>query len=560
MLQDIFIKNFVLIDQLELHPEADSTMITGETGAGKSIILAAIDLALGGRASAGLIKQGAALAEISVRFDVEQVETAKNWLRDHELDADNECLIRRTLSRDGKSRCYINGSPSSVQKVKQIASLLVSIHGQHENQSLMKTSAQMTLVDGFSENQSLVTALQKTALQWKECNKHYAKLKQQAQESVQRAEFLTFQLDEFKQADLNATEIASLPKQHKQLAHAEDLQNDYKQATLLLKDADTHNVCQMLASVQALCEQIKPHDETISESHELINHALILCEEAYHSMSHHLQQVNCDPSVLAHVEQRMSILHALARKHRVKAEELPALYANMLAEFDSLAHLDGVLEERQIEMNELAKKYNQLASTLSKRRAKAVKHLNTAITERIHQLGMPKAIFTACLQAIEVQTPNEYGHEKVEFQIMTNPGSPPQALTKIASGGELSRISLAIQVITAQHIAIPTLFFDEVDVGIGGTTAAIVGRLLRQLGKSHQVICITHQPQVAASAAHHWHVEKALGSNNTDIAFAVLEKEQRIDELARMLGGITVTEQTTAHAKEMLELHQNESI
>lgn len=555
MLQDLTIKNFALIDHLELTLQAGATMITGETGAGKSIILGAVELALGGRASAQVVKQGKKSAEITLSFALNK--SAMRWLQNNELESDEDCLIRRTIQKDGKSRCYINGTPCSVQTVKQLAALLVNIHGQHENQMLMKPAAQANIVDAFAGNQTLLEELKTCYKQWKKSFDEFNTLNGKISESKQRAEFLKFQLDEFEKANLTAEEIKTLPEKHKRLAHSEELLQHYQYAIQLISESEGNNISDQLNQLLEINGKIKQHDSSAFETEELLNSALVQIEEAYENLSHHYSAIDIDPALLATLEQRMSTIHDLSRKHRVSAEELPQFFEKLSEEYNQLENIDGNLEALQQKLKAQEDHYTTLAIELTNSRKKTIKKLNKLITEQIRQLGMPKAEFEIKLIKTEKTQPSLQGYETIEFNVMTNPGNPAQAMTKIASGGELSRISLAIQVITAKHIAIPTLFFDEVDVGIGGTTAAIVGKLLRQLSQSHQVICITHQPQVAASAVHHLHVEKATDGKSTDIAIFALEKNQRIEELARMLGGIEITKQTKSHAKEMLEMHQH---
>jgi DNA repair protein RecN (Recombination protein N) len=557
MLQQIVIRHFALIEELTIDFHSGSTMITGETGAGKSIILSAIELALGGRATQQIVTPNKKTAEIVLTFDIENLPRVKEWLEEHDLEDEEHCLLRRVITEQGKSRSYINSIPVTTQNLKQLSLLLVNIHGQHDNHLLLKMNEQLRLLDAYAQNEPLLSKLSNTARSWKKTKNEYEKSKETLQTSQQRADYLQFQLTEFNELGLTTEQVQTLPAEHKRLANSEALIQDYRQAlSLLSSDSNSKPILEKLNQLNQMVSNLSKQDHRVASNQELLGNALIQLEELNTSLQGLLDTTDIDPRHLANLEQQLTLLHNMSRKHHVSIENLPGYFKKIEAELSNLSNLDGDLAALEETLLALEIDYTKHAKQLTERRKKAASKLNQSITQLIQTLGMPKASFEIKLITQDDTTPHLHGNEQADFQIQTNPGLAQQALSKIASGGELSRISLAIQVIMAKQVKHPTLFFDEVDVGIGGVTAATVGALLRQLGSSHQVITITHQPQVAASAAEHLAVYKTTDKNSTQVNIVKLNKTKRIDELARMLGGIKITKQTKAHAEEMLELHQ----
>jgi DNA repair protein RecN (Recombination protein N) len=558
MLQHIFVKNFALIDQLELTLERGATMVTGETGAGKSIILGAIDIALGQRATSGKIKAQAKQAEVILTFNIGALSDAQEWLQQHDLESDDvsELLIRRIINSDGKSRSFINGRPSNLQLVKEISKLLVLLHSQHENQHLLHKQEQTKTLDAFADNHSLLDQIATCTGQWQTLNKRIQSLTNSTQASEQKIEFIQFQLEELNQLTLSSQEIKALPDQHKKLAHSEELIQLYQIAVDLSREAEDANVENQFNQLNSVLNNIEQHDSSVKQTKELLQSLQIQFSEIIDELRQRAGNVELDPEQLALVEKSMSMVHDMARKHRIEPEQLPEFKQQLEQEFDDLINLDNNIEELQQQLDSINEKYQALANKLTSQRQKAAQKLSPVITKLLNQLGMPQAKFQATLADNTSKQPSPLGNEAIELTLQTNPGTTFMPLNKIASGGELARTSLAIQATLAKHIHIPTLIFDEIDVGIGGKTAAVVGQLLNALSQSHQIICITHQPQVAASGQHHWSVRKSSDKKSTTVTIENLDKKQRIEEIARMLGGIEMTKHTLAHAKEMLKLHE----
>ena len=567
MLTHIYIHNFALIDNLELTLKTGATMITGETGAGKSIILGAIDIALGQRASSDKIKTGKNKAEIILSFDIGKNIQLKQWLNDQALlepdepnnkaeDAaeNNNCIIRRMFTIDGKSRCFINSRPTTLNTLKEVSKYLILLHGQHENQLLLNKISQTEMLDAFAKNVDLLNQVETSAQQHNDLNHQLNFITHHLTQQQQRIEFLKFQLKELAKLDLTTEEIKQLPHKHKKIANSEELINLYQQALYLTEESD-NNIVNQLHQLKTYILNIHHHDESMSNLLELAESASIQLSEIVQQFHHSANNIEIDPEQLNLLELQMSLVHSLARKYQVEPEQLPSVKLELEQELENLTNNDSNIEKLKLDLAQTKKNYLNFASKLTQARKTAVNQLNPEITKLLNQLGMPQAKFHASLLDNKDQdTPKKHGLEYIEFLIQTNPENKPMPLNKIASGGELARTSLALQATLAKYIHIPTLIFDEIDVGIGGKTAAVVGKLLQKLSHSHQVICITHQPQVAASGQHHWVVSKSVNSNNsTNVTIQPLTKQKRIAEIARMLGGLKVTDHTLAHAKEMLE-------
>jgi DNA repair protein RecN (Recombination protein N) len=553
MLSQIYIKDFAIIDEQELELGSGMSALTGETGAGKSILLDAIGLTLGDRADSDAIRAGVDKSEISVSFDITDCPDASTWLRDNDLDAGNECQLRRIITAEGRSRAYINGRPATLQLLRELGERLIDIHGQHEHQSLMKRDIQRKLLDDFAGNHKLLDTLAGHFRQWQQLHNEFEQLRSASQERQSRLELLQFQVKELDELDLQEDEITKLGEEHKRLANAGQLLDICQQGLATLYDADEGTVRDQLNRVQRTLEDVGDIDATLNESARMINEALINVEEATDTLRRFSDSLELDPSRLQWVEDRLALIHELARKHHVMVDELPALHASLQLELDNLDHADERLESLQAEVETQQKAYRETAASLGKERRKAASRLDKAVSKYLDQLGMKGARFEVSVETDDNGKPGIHGLDRIEYLVSANPGQPPKPITRIASGGELSRISLAIQVVLAANTRIPTLIYDEVDTGIGGGIAEVVGRLLRELGGQRQVLCVTHLPQVAAQAHHHLLVSKQAKGKQTHTRVDHLSDEERAEELARMLGGVEITEQTRAHAQEMLE-------
>lgn len=551
MLNQLVIKNFAIVDALELDFNPGMTAISGETGAGKSIMLDALGLTLGDRADSDSVRQGAERAEIIASFDIRQLPAAQGWLADNDLDSEDECIIRRVITREGRSRGYINGQASPLAALKALGENLIAIHGQHEHQQLLKKEHHRFLLDQFAGCSALLADAQQAHSQWHKTRQRLESLTSSNAEQEARAQLLRYQVEELEQLSLQPGELAELEREHKELNQAEDILHKGHQALQITADAEQDTAASLIGQALQLVAALPVHITT-SQISDMLNSAYIQLEEASQELRHYLERIEINPTRLQEVEERLSSLYEMARKHRVSPEELPALQEKLQEELTQLDSSDEAIAELEQQVTRLFERYQQVASELSRQRQSASTVLNQQIDSQLHSLGMAAATFN--VQLTPVDTPQPYGLEQVEFLITTNAGQPLKPLAKIASGGELSRISLAIQVVTAQVSTTPTLIFDEVDVGIGGGIAEVVGRMLRQLGNKAQVMCVTHQPQVASQGHQHLFVSKAAKGDKTHTKIATLESNDRVREIARMLGGIDITQRTLDHAREMLGL------
>ncbi|WP_299941797.1 DNA repair protein RecN [uncultured Microbulbifer sp.] len=552
MLLHLSISQFALVDQLELELGPGTSAFTGETGAGKSITLDALGLALGGRGSAELVRPGASRADISATFDISDHPSAEHWLVSREMDAGQEVILRRTIGADGRSRAYINGQPVPLLQLRAFAEQLIDIHSQHEHQSLLNKETHCRLLDEFAQAQTLATDTRSLYKTWQDQYRHYRTLADSAEESEARRQLLQYQLQELSRLDLSAGEIEALEREQRQLAKAGDILNGGYQLAALLSGGEG-DIAEQLHCALQLLSAIPDQAPALLEVTQMLDSARIQVDEAADTLSRHIDRFEVNPERLAEVEARLSTIYQAARRHRVQPQELPFLEQQLQAELDDINTAD-TLERRAAECEKLERQFRTAAGKLSKRRTKAAHQLAEAVNRQMAELAMPHVRMELALHTLA--KPNSRGLEDVEMLITTNPGQPPRPLGKIASGGELSRVSLAIQVVTARTSRTPTLVFDEVDVGIGGATGDVVGRLLRQLGemqsgRSGQVICVTHLAQVAARAHRHYLVEKHADSESAFVALRELSGGKRREEIARMLGG-EPTAQSLAHAEEML--------
>lgn len=555
MLVQLTINNYAIVDHLELELEKGMSTITGETGAGKSIMLDALGLALGDRAEAGVVRPSAEKAEISATFDLADLAQANIWLNERDLsNADGQCILRRVVTNEGRSRAYINGSSCTLADLKALGEHLIDIHSQHEHQSLLKLDTHRRLVDEYAGSGALAQEVAQLANQWRTSKQQLAALTQNNEQQRAQHQLLSYQLEELEQLSLGENELEELENEHRTLTNAVGLLQNCRQVIDMCSDSDSGNVLTILNSSLHRLTAIAAAPQALTEASNLLASAQIQIEEAVGELNRFCDHFDADPERQQWIEARLDAIYSLARKHRVQAHELNQLQQNLFCQLEALNADDSQQVQLTEQVSLLAQNYQTQAEKLSKKRAQASKKLASAVEAQMQKLGMPGGRFAIELQTNDSSSPNAHGLENIEFQVSANPGQPLRALAKVASGGELSRISLAIQVITAQTSRVPSLVFDEVDVGIGGPTAEIVGQLLRTLGEHGQVLTVTHLPQVAAQGHQHLYVHKKRGKNSTSTAVAKLTDEQRIEEVARMLGGIELTDESLAHARQLLKI------
>ncbi len=554
MLLNLNIIDLAVVKALDLDLAKGMSVLTGETGAGKSILLTALGLALGDRADSGYVRPDCKRAEINLEFDLADVPQAQHWLKDHDLDEGQHCLIRRTVSDDGRSKAYINNRPVTLQILQELSEMLVQIHGQHAHLTLLDSDEQRRLLDAFGKNQPLLDKLNTCYQQWQQANKELAKLTKAGADQLQREEFLRYQLDELQHIDLQNYNYSALADEHNKLANLESILTVGQQQIDSLYENDELSANKLLNHSVSELTQIARFAPELNEICTLLTEAQIQVEEAAMQFRRFLNSQEADPQRLADLDNQMASIQKLSRKHHVNPDDLPVLAENLARELDGLIHSTERIEALTVQTEQLRKHYHQLATELSTQRCSQASKLQQQISAMIKELGMPQGEFLVQCALLENSLPKLNGLDKIDFLVCANPGLPAKPLAKVASGGELSRISLAIQVTTASDNSTPTMIFDEVDSGIGGGIAEIVGQKLRSLGLGRQVLCVTHLPQVAAQAHHHLYVEK---NNQTDITSSTvrpLDTDERAEEIARMLGGVTITENTRAHAKEMLTI------
>ncbi len=552
MLTHLGIRDFAIIESLDLDLDEGMTVLTGETGAGKSIIVDALLLALGGRAEGGMIRHGATRAEISAGFDLSRIARAREWLEEHDLEGAPDCVLRRIITREGRSKAYINGSSVPLQSLQALGDLLVDIHGQHEHQSLLQRNAQREHLDDYAGHARMLADLAALHKRWINSARELETLLRAQTERETRLTLLRYQVQELDALKLEQDECSALNAEHARLANVNRLLETGQGALSALYENEQGSALGLLTHSANELQKLHEYDTKLKKLSELLDGAVIQLQEAVSELRHYLDHLEGDPKRLHSVEQRLANIHDLARKHRIKPEELPDLHLRLAQELANIEGADARLEQLQKEAAMARQAYLALAEKLSAARAKQAKELQKQVTARMQQLGMPGGRLEIQLERVAENQYAAHGLERVEFLVSANPGQPLKPLNKVASGGELSRISLALQVITAQSGRIPTLIFDEVDVGVGGGVAEIVGQQLRALSEQRQVLCVTHLPQVAAQGRHHIQVSKETKKEATKITLRTLGAEERRDEIARMLGGVKITGQTLAHAGEML--------
>jgi DNA repair protein RecN (Recombination protein N) len=549
MLRSLDIRDFVIVDRIELEFAAGFTALTGETGAGKSILIDALALALGERGDPAVVREGAERTEIAAEFDIAALTSLKRWLIDNDLVGDDDrCLMRRVIDSGGRSRAFINGRGATLAQLREAGEHLVDIHGQHEHQSLMRATAQRQLLDAYGSLDATTALVSAAWRNWQQLREQLDALENNAAAIAAEREQLEWQLREMDALNLSADEWQELQGEHSRLAHAQSLIEGAQYAMEMLAEGEQSNQSQ-LAQVTSRLAHLLDYDARLKDIVEVLGAAQAQTQEAVYMLRDYQQRLDLDPQRFKQVEQRLEAVHSCARKYRVTPEALPDTQLRMrarFAELDAGSDAAAVRERADAAHAEFCTE----AARLSAGRKKAAKKLAARVTEAMQTLAMAGGVFEIALNPVAAG--GVHGLEQIEFMVSAHKGVAPRPLAKVASGGELSRISLALQTAASEVAAVPTLIFDEVDAGIGGRVAEIVGRMLRHLGKRHQVMCVTHLPQVAASADRQWQVSKSSAGSKVVSRVAALDDSARVEEIARMLGGVKITETTRKHAAEML--------
>ena len=557
MLTQLTIQHFAIVQFLELEFKNGMTTITGETGAGKSIAIDALGLCLGDRADSHMVRNGADKAEVSARFSLQDNQQAQNWLKQNELESEildeiSECILRRIITKEGRSRGYINSTPVPLSQLKSLGQLLVNIHSQHAHQSLLKNDIQLAIIDDYAGHHVLLQKVKDTYQGWHFLNKQLKQQMTNQQEKQARKQLLEYQIGELNDFALGENEFVEIEKEHKRLANSGSLQETCLSSLSQLIDGDEFDALTLLRKSVLELENQMQNDSALLSIVTPLQESIIQIEEASYELRQFSENLELDPEQFQQLELRMSEALALARKHQVQPEFLYEEHQRLIKEHKQLFNNETQIEQLTTDLETAHDNYFKHANKLSKSRIRYSKELSSKITKSIQQLNMEDGRFQVSLIQHDKASLSPLGIDDICFEVTANAGQPLQDLGKVASGGELSRISLAIQVIISQRIATPTLIFDEVDVGISGATAAIVGNLLRTLGENTQILCVTHLPQVAGNGHQQMFVNKQSNGKTTNTTMFPLNNKERLNELARLLGGDTITAKTLANAQELL--------
>ena len=553
MLTHIHINNLAIATSIKTGFQPGMTALTGETGAGKSILIDSLGLALGERADNRMIRTGSNRSEITAVFSINTQPHVTAWLQEHALDSGEECIMRRVLEKNGGSRAFINSVPVTVKMLQTLGNLLVDIHGQHAHQSLLHPHEQRGLLDQYAGHLELRDTTAKAFHTWRAAAVELATLREASRTQSERLDLLGYQVQELTQLNLNKNEIDGLEEEHRLLHNAGRLQESCNRVIALLLEDDA-SVLSRLNRANRELDELLTIDTAFSENRDLLESASIQVQEALFGLREYAGRIELDPARLHQIERRLEEIHDLARKYRCKPMQLPAQLSELKIELEQLQNSGNQLHRLETEVEALQATFQKLAKKLDRARHSAAKQLSLEVTQGIHSLGMPAGRFEILVDKLPWESATENGINKVEFQVSANPGQSLNPLAKVASGGELSRISLVIQVATIKCGQVPTLIFDEVDVGIGGSVAEKVGQLLRQLGDARQVLCVTHLPQVASQGHQHLQIRKQTNGKETQVSVSRLDEKMRVKEIARMLGGINITGKTLDHAREMIAL------
>lgn len=556
MLTQLTINNFAIVRQLEIELAKGMSVITGETGAGKSIAIDALGLCLGQRIETSMVREGQERAEICATFFIEPTNPAYQWLQAQELqDPDNpsDCILRRVINADGRSKAFINSTPVSVSQLKEIGQYLIHINGQHASQLLLKNDYQLQLVDTFAHHHDLLVQMREDYRAWKNLQTQVKTFQQKVAENEAKKQLLQYQVEELDEFALRPNEYLELEEDQRRLSNSEQLTQLSQSALQLLSENETVSIDSMLYRATQYIDELSDLDPRYASVQTMLNDALIQVQEATSEVQHLASHIEQDPMLLQEIEQRLGQALQLARKHNVKPEELVEWHQKLKAELTALLDFSESEERLILEEKAAFEKMQHTAKQLHESRCQAAGKLAQQVTHSIKGLAMENAEFFIEVNS-DLTKVTANGADNIVFTLRSNLGQQAQPLAKVSSGGELSRISLAIQVLTSDQSAIPTLIFDEVDVGISGKTASVVGKLLRQLGDKCQVLCVTHLPQVACHGHHQFNVEKFTVDDKTETKMTALSQEERVPAIARLLGGSEITELALANAQEMLDL------
>lgn len=551
MLIDLYVKNFAIINEMQLDFSPNLTVISGETGAGKSLTVDALSIVLGGKADGAMVYQGESQGEVIATFDISNIPRAKTWLTENSIGFDDDlCIVRRVIAASGRTRGFINGRAMPLHALKSIGEKLVDIHGQHAHQSLTRANAQRHLVDQYARCTDEVTELATFTREMQELETKLNELKNRDESTQDRINFLKFQLAEFTSVKPQKGEWEEVNARFDHLNNFELRIAAVEEAISYLSN-DEYGITRQLAQLEQSLETIKNFDPSVKEISEMISNALILCSESENELNSKMDHEGFDIEEMRSVESRMQELNSLARKHRIDPENLLLKQHELEAELKSQDVSEEEIEELEEKISQMKQTWQSMADEITQKRLEAIQELNVKITASMQDLAMDGGQFS--INPLPNIPYHPYGNEAVEFTVSANPGQPLQPLGKVASGGELARISLAISVILSMRSSLPTLIFDEVDTGVGGAVAEMIGRHLQNLSIGRQVFCVTHLPQVASFGHHHFVVAKTKGETSTTTTIRQLNDKGRIDEIARMLGGVKLTEATFDHAKEMIK-------
>ncbi|RBP50821.1 DNA repair protein RecN [Arenicella xantha] len=555
-LRELTIRNFAIIKHLEIEIDDGLTVVTGETGAGKSILLDALDLLLGSRAENEMIRHGEEQCEITAIFEIKGLTEVQEWLSEHDLSGDDEglCLIRRVLRKSKPTKCYINDQPTTLASLRELGYLLVDLHGQHEHQALSRSADQRRVLDQFSGHGDAIKVMAKLASKIRRLEKELGSTTQVRSDNADRIELIEFQVSELDEANVVEGEFEELEIEYTRLNNSQELIDGIELAIDSLFENESSNLTSELGRQIHSLSDLQEFDPSITPVNDLLNTALVQIEEAQSLLNAVRSKIDQDPERLREIEQRRDTIINLARKHRCRESELPGRHQALHVELEELKDSSSQPEKLQRKIKEAKASYFKIAQAISEKRQLVAEQLSEEITRQMQDLGMRGGELAIVVepQISDDIVVTDHGIDHIEFMVSTNHGMPLKSLNKTASGGELSRISLAIQVITSQKLDTPTMIFDEVDVGVGGRVAQIVGSRLRDLGKHAQVICITHLPQVASQGQQHIFIDKVTTDSETYSNLVKLDADGRTTEIARMLGGEVITERTRAHAQEML--------
>lgn len=552
MLQQLNIQNFAIVRSLELDWQKGMTTITGETGAGKSIAIDALGLCLGERAVTNVVRPNCKKAELAANFLIKKNTLAKKWLKSHDLILDDECILRRVISAEGRSRAYINGSQVPLTQLKELGALLLNIHGQHDHQLIVKNTEQRRMLDEYANHQALIADVKYYYQKWHALTKEFEQLQNEQQQRQAKKQLLQYQVKELDEFSIQEGEFIQLEQDYKRHSNAQDILNQTLSSIQLLSENEQFNVVDTLRQCNENLVELSQIDSELENTANILHEALIQIEEANNDLKHYHDKLELDPETFSMIEERYSLAIQLAKKHQVLPENLVNFHQSLTTELSAMNHDETRLSNILGEIEQAKVAYHDAANHLSQSRTTSAEKLSILITKSMQELNMPHGQFHIAVDSTKKESLSINGIDEINFLVTLNPGQALEAMNKVASGGELSRISLAMQVILAKKIVSPTLIFDEVDVGISGPTAAMVGEKLQQLAKNTQVICVTHLPQVASKGHQQMFVAKLTDGEHTETTVTELSEQARVKEIARLLAGNKITEHSLANAEELL--------